>query len=94
MRKVILAIVPLLLAMLTFILVKPSDEECRKTGIERLATINIKADPKDILVKDYLILKTMRYATPTDTFKLGSGFFLNVKVNDRKLEKIREKMKS
>jgi hypothetical protein len=90
MRKIILGILPLILAFLTFYFIKPSDEECRRVGIERLATINIKAEPKDILLKDYLILKTMRYAHPKDTFKLGSGFFLQVKVNDRKLEKIRE----
>jgi hypothetical protein len=43
MRKFILTIVPLILALITIILIKPSDEKCRAIAIERLSTINIQA---------------------------------------------------
>jgi hypothetical protein len=93
MKKFILAIVPFILAVLTFVIIKPSDEKCRKVGIERLATINIKASPENILVQDYLVVKVLKYVHNADTFKLGTGFFLQVKVNDRKLENIQKNIK-
>ncbi len=93
MKKFLLAAVPLVLALLTIALIKPSDEECRKVGIERLATINIQASPGNILIRDYFLIKTMRYVHKTDTFKLGSGAFLQVKVNDKKLAHIRQHIK-
>ena len=88
-----MAVVPLILAAITIILLKPSDEKCREVGIERLSTINIKASPNDILIKDYVLMKTLRYVHNTDTFKLGSGAFLQVRVNDRKLENIKANIK-
>lgn len=93
MRKNTLTAVPLILALITIILIKPSDEKCRAVAIERLSTINIKASENDILIKDYVLMKTLRYVHNTDTFKLGSGAFFQVKVNDRKLENIRQNIK-
>jgi hypothetical protein len=93
MRRLVFTILPLLLAALTFVLTKPSDEKCRETGIKRLATIDIKAAPGNIIIKDYWVIKLLRYAHNADTFKLGSGFFLQVKINDRKLEHIRNNIK-
>ncbi len=93
MRKVTLTAVPLILALITIILIKPSDEKCRTVAIERLGTINIQASANDILITDYVLVKTLRYVHNTDTFKLGSGAFFQVKVNDRKLENIRQNIK-
>jgi hypothetical protein len=89
MRKFILWVVPLILAMVTIILVKPSDEKCRKVAIEKLHAIHIKADTEDILVKDYVILKTIRYKNATDTFKLGSAAFLQVRIKEDRLTEIK-----
>lgn len=93
MKKIITGIVPLLLAALTFYLTKPSDETCKEEGISRLATINIKASADSILVKDYVVVKAMKYVANGDTLPLGTGFFFQVKVNDRKLENITKHQK-
>ena len=90
MRKFILTIVPLILAVITIVLIKPSDEKCRLVAIERLNTININASGNDILIKDYILMKTLRYVKNNDTFKLGSGAFFQVKINDQKLENIKQ----
>jgi hypothetical protein len=81
-------VVPLILVFLTFYLSKPSEEKCTQIAIERLETINIKASPNNIHVKDYVIMRVMKYVIRNDTLQLGSGFFFRVKVNDRKLEAI------
>jgi len=93
MKKFVLAVVPLILAVITIILIKPSDEKCREVAIKRLSSINIQASSNNILIKDYVLMKTLKYVTSTDTFKLGSGAFLQVKVNDAKLENIRQGIK-
>lgn len=89
MRKFILWVVPLILALVTIILIKPPDEKCRKTAIEKLRSIHIQAAPGDILVNDYVILKTIGYKNTRDTFKLGSAAFFQVRIKEDRLAKIK-----
>lgn len=93
MKKILLAVVPLVLAAITIILLKPSDEKCKQVAIEKLATINVKASPGDILIDDYFFMKLLRFAHTKDTFRLGSAAFLQVRVKDEKLEKIKAGVK-
>ena len=93
MRRILLAVIPLFLVFLTFYLIKPSDDRCREVAVKRLATINVKASPEDILVKDHVVVKTLKYITKGDTLYLGTAALFRIKVNDRKLEKVSSHIK-
>ena len=89
MRKFILGFLPLALAILTIILIKPSDEQCRKRAVEILAASNIQAAPGNIIVKDYVLLKVLHYAGNRDTVRMGNAGFLQVDIDEDDLERVR-----
>lgn len=86
-----MAVVPLLLAALTIVLIKPSEEKCRKAATEKLTAANLPALPENIIVKDYFFMRVLKYAYHADTFKLGSAAFLQVRVKDHWIEDIKAK---
>jgi hypothetical protein len=75
MRKFILTIVPFILAVITIILIKPSDDECKYVAIEKLKASNLSASTENIIIKDYVVMKILRFAASTDTVKMGSAVF-------------------
>lgn len=93
MRKFILGFLPLALAILTIILIKPSDEKCRKLAVETLAASNIQAAPSNIVVKDYVVLKVLHYAGSQDTVRMGNAGFLQVDIDEEDLERVRGTVK-
>lgn len=91
MRKFILAVIPLILAAVTIVLVKPSEEKCRQVATEKLTAANLPASAENIIVKDYFFMKILKYAHNGDTSKLGSAAFLQVRVKDHWIGEIKSK---
>jgi hypothetical protein len=93
MRKFLLAVIPLVLAAVTIVLLKPSEEKCRQVATEKLTAANLPVAAENIIIKDYFVMRVLKYAYNGDTSKLGSAAFLQVRVKDHWIEEIKSKKK-